>query len=158
MNVTLTINSSDSIKVGYSDLASIISCLPDDMLHAIFFKKLCGHPASEVRSALAGMRYMDPDMLEILAIDTSIEVVRQVAHNKRALKMFKTSLIQTMIERDVSIALVIADNIHLTLSEARPDIIQILLQHPDPEVVEKASGYDFSEESWNDNDDGNDED
>jgi flagellin-specific chaperone FliS len=86
-----------------------------------------------------------------LARDASIEVVRQVANNRRALKMFKNSLILEMIARDVSVAADIADNLSKILDEMREEIIQALLQHADPKVVETAQSFvRDAEEIWED--------
>lgn len=151
MKITLAIDSKDTIEIGHSDLSTIIGWLPDDLPHAIFFVQLATHPASEVRSAVAGMSYMDTDVLEQLARDTSIEVVRQVANNKRALRMFKNSLILEMIARDVSVAAEIADNLSKILDEMREEIIQALLQHTDPKVAETTESFvRRAEEVWKD--------
>jgi len=151
MKITLSINSKESIEIGHSDSAFIIGCLPDDLPHAIFFAKLATHPASEVRSAVAAMSFMDTDMLEQLARDTSIEVVRQVANNKRVLRMFKNSMLLEMIARDVSVAAEIAENLSGVLDEMREEIIQALLQHADPKVVETTESFvRRTEEIWED--------
>ncbi len=157
MKITLSIdskNTNESIEMSHSDLASIIGWLDNDLRHAIFFSQLSDHPASEVRCEVAGMSYMSNDTLELLARDTSIEVVRQVANNKRALKMFSVSLLQEMISRDVSIAIDIADNLDKVHENARRDVIQILLRHSDPKVVETAQGFGKAEEEiWVDDPD-----
>jgi len=76
-----------------------------------------------------------------LARDPSIEVVRTVASNEHALKKFKLSLIQEMIGRDVSVAATIADYLHQVNEEIREEVIQTLLQHADPKVVETAENF-----------------
>jgi hypothetical protein len=152
MKITLSIDSkdaSDSIEISHADLAMIVSCSKDDLRHAIFYSRLFDHPASEVRFEVAGMSNMPTDTLELMARDTSIEVVRQVANNKRALRMFKVSLLQEMINRDVSVAADIADNLSRVHEDARTDVIQVLLQHTDPKIVETAKNYEGEvDETW----------
>jgi len=144
MNVTLSIDSTDSmesIKVSHSELATIVGWLNDDFHHARFFSRLIDHPASEVRSALACMSSSSVETLENLARDASIEVVRQVASRKRALKAFKFTLIEEMINRDVSVASEIADNLSNIPEGMCKKVIEVLLQHSDPKVVETTESY-----------------
>jgi hypothetical protein len=150
MKITLSIDSKESIEIGHAELASIVDwATEDDLRHATFFSHLRCHPVSEIRKAVAGMSFMDIETLELLARDKSIDVVRQVANNKRALKMLKTSLLQEMISRDVSIAAEIAQNLSKLLEDTRKDVIQVLLQHTDPSVVETAESFVVSEDiSW----------
>lgn len=141
MKITLSIDGKESMEIGHSDLSIIVSCFNDDSSHSRFFSGLYNHPASEVRSAVAIMTSMPIETLEHLAHDSSIEVVRQVANNNRALKMFEVSLIQEMIKRDVSVASDIAENLGCIGESEREEVIQMLLQHNDPKVVETAQGF-----------------
>ena len=142
MKVTLSIDSKQSTEIKPSDLATIIGDLPDDLAHAILFAPLCDHPSSEVRCAIAGLSYMSSDTLEILARDASIEAVRQVANNKRALQTFKAPLILEMIRRDVSVALEISGNLSwILVNEIREEVIQALLLHTDSQVVEATRDF-----------------
>jgi len=146
MKITLSIDSKESIEIGHSDLASIIGWLDDDVRYALFYSRLANHPASEVRSAAAGKATLQVDALEVLANDASIEVVRQVANNERALMLFELSAIQEMIRRDVSVAADIADNLYMVRKGVREDVIQTLLQHADPMVVETAESFECDQE------------
>jgi len=141
MKITLSIDSKKSIAIGHSDLANIISWLDDDRRYGVFFAQLFDHPASEVRSAVAGKSFLPLDELECLSRDASIEVVRVVANNKRALKMFEAQLFLRMISRDVSVAADIADNLSRVRKSSRAAVIQSLLQHTDPKIVEAAENY-----------------
>jgi len=142
MKVTLSIDSKQSTEINPSDLATIIGDLPDDLTHAILFAGLCDHPSSEVRCAVAGLSCMSSDVLESMARDPSIEVVRQVASNRFALEMFKAPLILEMINRDVSLALEIAESLALIpVDQIREKIIQTLLLHTDPRVVETTLDF-----------------
>lgn len=146
MKVTLCIDSKESIEIGHSDLATLVGCLDDDMRYAFSFLTLVNHPASEVRSAVACKTSLPINALEVLAADASIEVVRQVANSERALQSFELPLVQAMIRRDVSIAADIAENLPMLSESVRLGVIQNLLQHDDPRVVEAARK--FGSEDW----------
>lgn len=148
MKVKLSIDSGLSIEISHSNLAMLIGCLPDDLPHAILFSKLCDHPSSEVRGAVASMEFMLSNVLEVLARDSSVEVVRRVANNKRAFKVLKNSLILEMINRDVNIALDIAYTLSWLQAEACTEIVQALLLHNDPQVIEITQDYLEGESQW----------
>lgn len=154
MKVTLCIDSKKPIEVEHSDLATIVSCLSNNRRNGIFFSPLFDHPASEVRSAVAGLSFLPLDELECLSRDTSIDVVREVANNKRALKMFETPLFLKMISRDVSVAADIAGNLSRIRESAREDVIEVLLQHTDPKIVETTQRFvdNNVEAAWEDDD------
>lgn len=138
MKITLSIDSKETIEIGHSDLAHIVNWLDDDTRHADFFSRLAEHPASEVRSAVAIKSFLPFEALEQLARDASIEVVRQVANNERALEMFDISLIQDMINRDVSVASEMAENLSMVREYIREELAYALSKHTDPKVVDAA--------------------
>ena len=150
MKITLSIDSKESIDIGQMILSSIVSWLDDDVKHVFFCSMLAKHPASEVRSAIAGKDFLPLDVLESFVDDASIEVVRQLANNKRVLKLFELPLLQKMINRDVIVAEDIADNLHRVSKLVRVGVIQALLQHADPKVVEIAENFacDEDEIEW----------
>ena len=141
MKITLSINSKKSIEIGHTDLAMIIMCLDNDKRHGKFFSRLFDHPASEVRSEVAGLSFLPLAELECLSRDTSIDVVQKVANNKRALKYFEAPLIVKMISRDVSVATAIAYNLDKIRESARDEVIEVLLDHADPTVMEIAQQF-----------------
>ena len=138
MKTTVSIDSQESIEMKYSDLANFVNWLNDDKQYAAFFARLAEHPASEVRSAVADKAALPIEIIEKLARDPSVEVVRHVANNEHAMEKFELSLIQEMIDRDVSVASDIADNLSMVRKDATDDIILMLMKHPDPKVVETA--------------------
>lgn len=146
MKITLSIDSKESIEINHTDLATIIGWLDDDVRYALFLSRLVNHPASEVRSAVAGKTTLPIEALEALVNDASIEVVRQVANNDRALGLLELAQIQEMIRRDVSVAGDIADNLHMMREDVREGVIQTLLQHTDPKVAETAESFEFNQE------------
>jgi hypothetical protein len=141
MKITLSIDSGNSLEIGHADLEIILMCLGDTKRHAKFFAPLFDHPSSEVRSQIAAMSFLPLDELECLSRDASIEVVRQVARNNRALKYFDDQKILNMISRDVSVATEIADNLDQIRESAREEVIDSLFQHTDPKVVETVQRF-----------------
>ena len=158
MKITLSIDSNieigrmcfESIEIGHMILSSIVNWLDDDVKHIFFCSKLVQHPASEVRSALAAKDFLPLKLLEAFVDDASIDVVRQLANNSSVLKAFKLPLLQKMINRDVIVAEDIADNLYRVSKLVRVGVIQALLQHTDPKVVEKAEDFacDEDEIDW----------
>ena len=144
MKILLTIDSKCSVEIHHSDVAGITSWLADEERNAAFFSRLSKHPASEVRASVASMNSMPLTRLRRLACDQSIEVVRQVANNDQALETFDISLIKEMIERDVSVAADIADNLSLVHEQIQDEVIDLLMSHDDPRVYEAADRFRLS--------------
>jgi len=147
MKITLSVNSKQFIEVGHSDLASFVNFMNDEPCHSAFLSALVSHPASEVRCAVAGKSCLPVESLAKLARDSSINVVRQVANNEIALNLFDQSLIQTMIDRDVSVASDLADNLNMVCEEKLDGIIYSLMHHADPQVVDTATGFDSNRQA-----------
>ncbi len=141
MKITMSIDSQETIVLNLSDTANVAGWLDDCVVYASFFSKLAEHPSSEVRGAVAFKTFLPQTTLRQLARDSSIDVVKNIACNESAMSQFKLPLIQEMIERDVSVATNIADSLHQVNEEIRDEVIQALLQHDDPKVVEMASIY-----------------
>ena len=142
MKITLSVDSKESIEIGHSDLASIVRVLDDEPRYSGFFSALASHPASQVRCAVAFKSCLPIELLKKLAHDESIEVVREVASNETALNLFDKSQIQAMIDRDVSVASDLADNLFMVCEEKLDGLIHSLLKHPDPRVAETAADFD----------------
>lgn len=138
MKITVSIDSKESIEMNHSDLANFVNWLNDEKQYAAFFARLAEHPASEVRSAIADKSVLPIEFIEKLARDPSIDVVCHVANNEHALATFELALIQEMIDRDVSVAVDIAENLSWVRQEVTDDVIQMLMKHPDPKVVDTA--------------------
>lgn len=141
MKITLSIDSKETIELSISDSANIVGWIDDEAKYASFFSLLAEHPSSEVRCVAARKEFLPLKVLKQLARDSSIEVVRTVASNEAALKNFKVSLIQEMIARDVSVAMAVADSLIFVGEDLHEDVIQTLLQHTDPKVVETAESF-----------------
>lgn len=144
MKNTLSINSIEPVEINYSELASVINALGDEPGYADFFSALASHPASEVRCAVALKTCLPIDALVKLSRDKSIEVVRDVTLNETALNSFDESQLQEMIDRDVSVAVYLADNLFMVGEDKLDGLINLLRQHPDPRVAETADEFNFS--------------
>lgn len=141
MKITLSIDSKEYLEIADSDLANYALCLDDENRNASFFAKLALHPASEVRSSVADKYCLPIEAIKLLARDASINVVKCVANNQRALEMLNVSLIQEMINRDVSVAVEIADNLSMVRHDMHDELIEILLKHADPQVVQSTERF-----------------
>jgi len=141
MRITVCIDSNETIEIRYSDLKRMIGSLEADDRNMPLFAALASHPASYIRSLVAAKRCLPVDLLGNMARDKSAEVVRCVALNSHAVKKFDVSLVQEMINRDVGVANTIAGCIFRGCKSGlheRKDIIQLLLMHADPGVIEMA--------------------
>lgn len=141
MKITLTVDSRKSVEIKHSDLANVVSWLDDDVCYGFIFSKLANHAASEIRSEVARKTTVPIEVLEQLGGDVSIEVVRQVANNDRALQLLELTQFELMINRDVSVAADIAENLSMLREDVREDVIKILLKHTDPMVVKAVENY-----------------
>ncbi|MDP2762036.1 MAG: hypothetical protein Q8O64_16845 [Sideroxyarcus sp.] len=141
MKITLSIDSKESIEIERYVLARFIDFMDDDAPLSKFFSVLASHPASEVRCAVASKSCLPIDLLEKMAHDESVEVVQEVACNETALNCFDQHQLQAMIDRDVSVASQLADNLFLVNLDKRDDLIYLLNKHPDPQVVDTVAEF-----------------
>lgn len=142
MNIALSMaDSNESIEIKHSDLESVVSRLDDDVCYGFIFSRLVTHAASEIRSVVARKATVPIEILEQLVSDVSIEVVRQLANNYSALQLLELSQFELMINRDVSVAAEIAENLFMMREDVRDDVIQILINHTDPMVVQTVESY-----------------
>lgn len=141
MQITLSIDSEETIELTLSDAANIVGWIDDEAKYAAFFTLLAEHPSSDMRCVVAGKSCVPLGVLKRLARDSSIEVVRTVAGNERAMENLDVSLIQDMIARDVSVATTLAESLSFFDGALHEDVIQTLLQHHDPKVVETVESF-----------------
>lgn len=141
MKITLTVDSNITVEIKHSDLANVVSWLDDDVCYGFIFSRLVNHAASEIRSEVARKTTVPIEVLEKLVSDVSIEVVRQVANNDRALQLLGLTQFELMINRDVSVAVDIAENLSIMREDVREDVIKILMKHADPMVVKIVENY-----------------
>lgn len=142
MQISLSIDSQVSIDINHSNLANFVCWLDDEEKYAEFFSRLAGHPAAEVRSAVAIKSFLSHEALQQLARDSSVEVVHQVANNEKAMEMFDVSLIMEMIARDVSVAVDIANSLPTIRQYIRDEVAYVLSKHTDPKVLDALGQFD----------------
>lgn len=139
MKITLSIDSKETITINHSEAANIVNWIVDCEQNATFFSILAKHASSEVRCMVANKSNIPLKVMEKLARDSSIEVVRILASNETALRKLKLPLFKEMINRDVSVATTIADNLYIFGIEhldIREELMLELFGHPDPNVVD----------------------
>jgi hypothetical protein len=141
MKITLSIDSKETLELSALDAANVVGILSDEERGTAFFSLLAEHPCSEIRCAVARSSYLPLKVFKRLARDSSIEVVRTVAGNENAMKQFEVALILEMIARDVSVAATLAENLRFMDEPLHEDVIQSLLQHPDPKVAEESLSF-----------------
>lgn len=141
MNITISINSTETVEINYETAATIAAELADEEENAAFLSMLAKHPNSDVRCVVAYKTCLMRGVLRKLAQDSSIEVVKSVANNDLALATFDLALIRGMIDRDVSVALTIVYSLHSVVEDIRGEVIDYLLLHDDPKVKDLAKGY-----------------
>ncbi len=142
MKITLSINSEQSVEIGYQALVNCLDDLGDTPDMADFFNALLTHPSSNVRYILAQKECLSISALEILANDPHIEVMREVSQNKTALKAFSADLLIRMIERDFCIALELVSRLSLLKDDAtRESVITAMQKSDDPELQGKIAKY-----------------
>lgn len=141
MNITLSIDSKESVEIKHSDLANVVGWLDDDVCYGFIFSKLVKHAESAIRSEVARKTTVPIEVLEQLVSDVSIEVVRQLANNDRALQLLELAQFELMITRDVSVAADIAENLSMMREDVRDDVIKLLIKHTDPMVVKTVENY-----------------
>lgn len=141
MVITISINSTEMVEINYEVAATIAAELADEPENSPFLSKLATHPYSEVRCAVACKTCLPDGVLRTLAQDSSVDVVKAVVNNEHALAAFDLTLIRGMIDRDVSVALSIAYSLCDIANEIRGDVIDYLLRHDDPKVVDVTKEY-----------------
>jgi hypothetical protein len=140
MKITLSINSGHSVDLNYSQTTNVLCDIGDDPALADFYAEAANHPSSQVRCIVATKECLPIHVLEKLANDPHIDVVREVAQNSSALKSFSAELFIQMIARDLGIAFELADKLPLIEEEAtREGVIAVMLKIGDPQLQSKIS-------------------
>lgn len=142
MKITLSINSKYSVELNYRALANCLDDMGDEPAMAGLFNELADHPSGNVRYVLAMKKHLPIEALERLADDPNIEIMREVAKNKTALRLFKSDLLIRMIERDECVALELADRLSkIENGTTRERVINTMRKSRDPELAAKIATY-----------------
>jgi hypothetical protein len=134
MEATLTVNKIE-ISLGHEALkliTDIIECHPDGQE---VFHELAQHPSSDIRRTVAMNENIQEKTAKLLIKDSSINVLREIAVNRVALRIITEKDIQRLIEtKDTRLLCEIAnfiDEYQLCNSNL---IAELLVNQPDPRV------------------------
>ena len=142
MKITLSINSGHSIDLNYSQTSNVLCDIGDDPSLADFYTEAANHPSSQVRCIVATKECLPVNVLEKLANDPHIDVVRVVAQNSSALRSFSAEFLTKMIARDMGIAFELADKLpQIQEDSTREEAIVAIQKIEDPELQRKVSRY-----------------
>ena len=142
MKITLSINTGLSVELNYEQATSIAYELDDSPALADFFAELANHRASQMRCIVAKKKCLPVHILEKLANDSHTDVVRQIAQNKSALKVFGAELLISMMKRDFGVAFELVDNLSLIEDDTtRESVINFIQESGDPELLRKVAKY-----------------
>lgn len=132
--------------MGYSELASLVSLLQDNGERGFreTLLKLCTHPSSEVRTAVAARGELDKEMVKLLCQDASQEVLRGLVRNSSAWDLLEMDDVIRMIGTDVEVAKQAGEYLCYRNFRGRTGkVVELLATHTDPavrEVVTRSTG------------------
>jgi Asp-tRNA(Asn)/Glu-tRNA(Gln) amidotransferase C subunit len=129
-----------SIEIGYDDLSSIVSSLPDSSDFEEVFNVLAAHPSATVRESIAGKDKINEETVNILASDSDAVVIRALVRSDAARDTLTTEQLIEMIKRDVDTAENIAGYVESYNNAEADDIAEALAQHSDPRVRNALAG------------------
>jgi len=129
-----------SIEIGYDDLSSIVSSLPDSPDFEEVFYVLAAHPSATVRESVAAKDKINEETVNILASDSDAVVIRALVRSDAARETLTTEQLIKMIKRDVDTAENIAGYVESYNSAEADDIAEALAQHSDPRVRNAVAG------------------
>jgi Asp-tRNA(Asn)/Glu-tRNA(Gln) amidotransferase C subunit len=129
-----------SIEIGYDDLSSIVSSLPDSSDFEEVFNVLAAHPSATVRESIAGKDKISEETVNILASDSDAIVIRALVRSDAARDTLTTAQLIEMIKRDVDTAENIAGYVESYNNAEADDIAEALAQHSDPRIRNALAG------------------
>lgn len=129
-----------SIAIGYDDLSSIVSSLPDSPDFEEVFNVLAAHPSATVRESIAGKDKINEETVNMLAADSDAIVIRALVRSDAARDTLTTEQLIEMIKRDVDTAENIAGYVESYNNAEADDIAEALARHSDPRVRNALAG------------------
>lgn len=129
-----------TIDLGYDDVSSIASSLPDSSEHSEIYAMLAGHPSVSVRENIAGKDKLDESTVKSLAADPEATVLRSLVRSENARKCLNTKQLLEMIRRDVDTAENIACYVESFESADADAVAETLSKHSDPRVRNSLAG------------------
>jgi len=144
MKVTAQINQGHPIALSHSVLRALISFLDDEPENQGFFDEAALHSSSQIRTEVASKLHLSAATYERLAVDPSIEVVKNIVTNSSAWKVVSVDVFKAMIRRDVG---VVFELLPWGLGEMRPDlrseVLVEIMQYDDPFILDFVLNQDF---------------
>lgn len=111
MRAKLFINDLET-TLDFEELENACLGLNDNSRHKAVFNELAKSESQNIRRLVADKRNLSPEAVKQLAIDISIEVLREIISNEHAKQYLDGSNLQYMLDTDdTEICLEIADNL-----------------------------------------------
>ena len=132
MKVELVLDGKYKLGVNYDTLENIVSSLPDNDASSEILHALASHPSSKVRSSVAYKDCINEQTINLLAKDSSIEVLRNLVRNSTARDLLDFDIVKGIIDKDIECAESIAGYVE-SWGDTK-EIAQYLVKHPDPSV------------------------
>jgi hypothetical protein len=136
-----TIHASDDGKevftapLSYEAFANIISNYPDHEDSNDFFLLAVKHPASTVRENIAYKDHLSSEVIEILAKDKSVSVLRNLVRSSAFKEQASHEMLEKLINLDIEIAQSIAGDVESFQEADVTKLANLLAVHEDPSVV-----------------------
>lgn len=142
MKATLVIEGETKIEIelGYEDVYSVASNLPDAEDFAAVYAVLAAHPSISVRECVAGKDKLDDSTVNLLADDADISVIRALVRSDKARECLGADKLIEMIKRDVDTAESIAAYVDRYENASADLLAEALFKHPDPRVRNALAG------------------
>jgi hypothetical protein len=129
-----------SENLSYEAASNIVSNFPDRIESNEFFLLAAQHPASTVRENVAYKDKLTSDVVEILANDGSVAVLRNLVRSNAFRETASQDLLEKLISLDVEIAQSIAGSVESFEQADANKLAAAIATHEDPSVVSSLAG------------------
>lgn len=139
--IKFTVHASDDGKevftapLSYEALANIISNYPDHEDSNDLFLLAARNPATIVRENVANKYHLSAEVVEILAKDRSVPVLRNLVRLSVFREQATHETLEKLIKLDIEIAQSIANNVELFQEADVVKLANLLAAHEDPSVA-----------------------
>ncbi len=127
-------------NLSYEALASVISSHPDTESSAELFEVMASHPAAYVRETVAYKDRLSHATVDILANDSSINVLRNLSRSAAFREHASFETVQKLLALDVEIAQNIANNLEGFEQCDMGKLATLLSEHQDLGVLAALAG------------------
>ena len=130
-------------NMSYNDVEQIINYADDNQSNEKLFQIAATHPSEAVRENIAYKDNINQKTWEILAADTSLNVLRRLVNSESCKTNASQKQLETWVKLDVELAKNIAGNLDRYQDADIDQLAKVLCEHSDPSVVaEIASNSD----------------